>query len=91
MYFLNDFNSKSIYLACLIVAGKLTDLLKITNTDELEKVKLYTGTAESLLMISNDFVEVSDETSIERAYRLNHMSVFIEENGLMIPKKKVLF
>lgn len=41
MYFLSDFNSKSIYLACLIVVGKLIDLLKSTNKDELEKVKFY--------------------------------------------------
>lgn len=42
MYFLIDFNNKSIYFACLIVAGKLTDLLRSTNNiDELEKVKYY--------------------------------------------------
>ncbi|MCY8489257.1 hypothetical protein [Bacillus atrophaeus] len=42
MYFLIDFNNKSIYFACLIVAGKLTDLLRSTNKiDELEKVKYY--------------------------------------------------
>lgn len=42
MYFLIDFNNKSIYFACLIVAGKLTDLLKRTkDIDELLKVKYY--------------------------------------------------
>ncbi|MBU5263554.1 hypothetical protein [Bacillus atrophaeus] len=42
MYFLIDFNNKSIYFACLIVAGKLTDLLRSTSdTVELEKVKYY--------------------------------------------------
>ncbi|MGG3292566.1 hypothetical protein ABEQ85_04895 [Bacillus subtilis] len=42
LYFLNDFNNKSIYFACLIVAGKLTDLLRSTNDIvELEKVKYY--------------------------------------------------
>lgn len=42
LYFLNDFNNNSIYFSCLIVAGKLTDLLRSTNDIvELEKVKYY--------------------------------------------------
>lgn len=41
MYFLSDFNSKPIYLACLIVAGKLIELLESTNINELKKVQFY--------------------------------------------------
>ncbi|PFK48637.1 hypothetical protein COJ14_25385 [Bacillus cereus] len=77
LYFLNDYNNNSIYLACLIVASKLATLYVRTKEDKKDK-KLI---GEYLVLVLSKIIEL-DEQKIKYYCYLIKQTMGIGSNNL---------